>query len=182
MILISRWWLVGSTRWKMDSYLTDWVGLSWKWSIPKLCCLHLARLRFTRDAWRKAGGYPEWLSLTGEDTYFAAELKRCCPHWAFVPDAVVDWPAPANPVEYWRKIYNWSIGDGESGAFTQWYWWSLVRVGSVALSYPASSIGCPGGLAGWTDAPGHQLCLIVFAFFSAFMFVYTGDVPAAPQA
>ena len=131
-------------------------------------------IAFTKEAWRKVRGYPEWLTLTGEDTYFAAELKRCCAHWAFVPDAVVDWPAPANPGEYWRKIYNWSIGDGESGAFTQWYWWSLVRVGSMALvTLPAASVALVGWVAGLITLIT-ALLIVFFTFFSAFVFVYRG--------
>jgi glycosyltransferase involved in cell wall biosynthesis len=131
-------------------------------------------IAFTKSAWRKVGGYPEWLTLTGEDTYYAAELKRCCPLWAFVPDAVVEWPAPATPVEYWRKIYFWSIGDGESAAFTQWYWWSLVRVGSVVLvTLPAGMIA----LIGWWSGLVHlapALLIALFAFSSAFIYVYKG--------
>jgi glycosyltransferase involved in cell wall biosynthesis len=131
-------------------------------------------IAFTKEAWRKVRGYPEWLTLTGEDTYYAAELKRCCPFWAFVPDARVDWPAPENSRQYWSKIYNWSVGDGETGAFTQWYWWSLVRVGSVALvSVPAATIALVGWMAGlitWLPA----VLIALFAFTSAFVFVYRG--------
>ncbi|MBK8822575.1 MAG: glycosyltransferase [Anaerolineales bacterium] len=30
---------------------------------------------FTKSAWMRAGGYPEWLTFLGEDTYFALELN-----------------------------------------------------------------------------------------------------------
>ncbi len=70
---------------------------------------------FRREAWQQAGGYPEWLTLTGEDTYFALELKRFCPQWGFVPSAVVDWMGPSTLIEFWKKAYTWSIGNGESG-------------------------------------------------------------------
>ena len=72
-------------------------------------------IAFTKEAWRKAGGYPEWLTLTGEDTYFALELKRFCSHWAFVPSAIVDWYGPETWRELWKKAFYWSSGDGESG-------------------------------------------------------------------
>ncbi len=62
---------------------------------------------FTKSAWLRAGGYPEWLTLTGEDTYFALELKRYASRWAFVPSAVVDWMAPTSLSELWQKAYSY---------------------------------------------------------------------------
>ena len=90
-------------------------------------------IAFTREAWTAVGGYPEWLTLTGEDTWFALELRRFCERWAFVPDAVVEWDAPATMTEYWRKIHAWSTGDGESGVAAGLYWKSFRRAaGAVA--------------------------------------------------
>jgi|GEM_PF-231681 len=76
---------------------------------------------FTKSAWEKAGGYPEWLTLTGEDTYFALELKRYASRWAFVPSAVVDWMAPISLSELWKKAYSWTIGNGEAGIQSSLY-------------------------------------------------------------
>jgi hypothetical protein len=131
-------------------------------------------LAFLKTAWEKAGGYPEWLTLTGEDTYFAAELKRVCKRWAFVPEAVVEWIAPATPPEYWQKIYNWSLGDGESGAFTQWYWWSLVRLGSVLiLALPVFLVALLAWLLALISLP-LTLLLALAALLGAFFVVYSG--------
>lgn len=88
---------------------------------------------FVKSAWDAVGGYPEWLTLTGEDTYFALELQRTCHTGAFVPDAVVEWEAPSTPALYWRKVRSWSIGDGESGVHAQYYWRSGVRLMSAGL-------------------------------------------------
>jgi polysaccharide pyruvyl transferase WcaK-like protein len=85
-------------------------------------------LAFTRAAWESAGGYPEWLTRTGEDTYLALELKRYCSRWAFVPDAVVDWEAPASFRAYLRKLHGWAVGDGEAGLRGDHYWATLLRV------------------------------------------------------
>ncbi len=79
-------------------------------------------IAFTKDAWQLVRGYPEWLTLTGEDTYFALELKRCIHHWAFVPEAMVDWEAPNTLAAHWRKIAIWSSGDGETGVNAGVYW------------------------------------------------------------
>ena len=83
-------------------------------------------LAFTKDAWRQAGGYPEWLTLTGEDTYFALELKRFCTHWAFVPSAVVDWIGPLSWAEFWKKAYTWSTGNGVIG-YNAWLYRLTAR-------------------------------------------------------
>ena len=98
-------------------------------------------LAFSRVALEKAGGYPEWLTITGEDTYFDLELKFATRCWAFVPEAIVQWDAPTTPWSYWRKIFKWSFGDGEVGINTHTYRWALVKV-------IASSIGL-GGLIAW---------------------------------
>lgn len=82
-------------------------------------------LAFTKEAWEKAGGYPEWLTMTGEDTYFALELKRLCTHWAFVPDAVVDWDAPRTWWELWKKAFYWNVGNGEFG-FNAWLYRDIL--------------------------------------------------------
>ena len=85
-------------------------------------------IAFTKAAWEKVGGYPEWMTLTGEDTFFDLELKKACRHWAFVPEAVVWWQAPNSIREYWRKLRHWSVGDGESLSGASLYWHSLVRL------------------------------------------------------
>ena len=72
-------------------------------------------IAFTKALWRQAGGFPVWLTLTGEDTYFALELRKFSRRRAFVPDAVVVWFAPAGLRDYWKKVQLWSVGDGESG-------------------------------------------------------------------
>ncbi|MCK5644612.1 MAG: glycosyltransferase, partial [Gammaproteobacteria bacterium] len=81
---------------------------------------------FTRQAWEKAGGYPEWLTLTGEDTYFAWELKRFCPHWAFVPSAVVDWSGSNTWLGFLKKAYAWSVGNGELG-YNNWLYLQAAK-------------------------------------------------------
>lgn len=81
-------------------------------------------IAFTKSIWSKVNGYPEWLTLTGEDTYFALELRKVCRKSAFVPDAEVVWFAPKDKKDYWKKIYYWSMGDGESGLHASNYWYT----------------------------------------------------------
>lgn len=86
---------------------------------------------FTKQAWVSAGGYPEWLSLTGEDSYFDLELKLRTSHWAFVPDAVAYWEVPST---FWgsvKKAFAWSIGSGEVGMNTEGHRNLAVKIGFV---------------------------------------------------
>ncbi len=85
-------------------------------------------IAFTRAAWQAVGGYPEWVTLTGEDSLFDIELKKACRHWAFAAEAVVYWQAPSGLREYWHKLRNWSVGDGESLFGGRLYWHSLLRL------------------------------------------------------
>lgn len=85
-------------------------------------------IAFTRAAWEKVGGYPEWQTLTGEDSFFDIELKKACRHWAFAPHALVHWHAPNTLRDYWRKVRLWAVGDGESLFGARLYWHSLLRL------------------------------------------------------
>ena len=109
---------------------------------------------FRREAWQAVGGYPEWLTMTGEDTLFAIALKQQGGRWAFVPEATVRWMAPRTLGEFVRKMYRWSIGDGESGAHASTYWKYLlsnaVFSGVVLLALLALlSAGLVPGPLGW---------------------------------
>jgi glycosyltransferase involved in cell wall biosynthesis len=91
-------------------------------------------IAFTKTAWETVDGYPEWVTLTGEDSFFDIELKRACRHWAFSPEAIVYWQAPSSLREYWHKLRSWSVGDGESLFGGRLYWHSLLRLVFLLLS------------------------------------------------
>ncbi len=98
-------------------------------------------LAFRREAWEAVGGYPEWLTLTGEDTYFALELKRQGGKWAFVPEAVVEWEAPDSVPGYLSKMFRWSVGDGESGVHALYYWrWAVSTVAFLGMEVMALAV------------------------------------------
>ena len=88
-------------------------------------------ISFLKEAWEKVGGYPEWLSMTGEDTCFALELKRSTTLWAFVPEAVVQWIAPDTFMGALQKSFRWSTGDGEAGTNAQSYRWVLIKLSTL---------------------------------------------------
>ncbi len=101
-----------------------WLDLKYKQ--PQLILSPSVSIAFRKSAWEMIGGYPEWMTLTGEDTYFDLELKRSCRYWAFVPEALVDWEAPDTLWRHWKKIVSWSRGDGETGVNAQVYWHAFL--------------------------------------------------------
>ncbi len=78
-------------------------------------------IAFTKKIWKKINGFPEWLSYSGEDTYFDLELIRANAKWALVPDAQVVWDAPTSLKGVLKKLSSWASGDGESGTFYKKY-------------------------------------------------------------
>ena len=77
---------------------------------------------FQKKVWQEVGGYPEWLTLTGEDTFFDMELKQLGGKWAFVPEAIVEWYAPEKFIPYLVKLFNWATGDGEMKIRGDFFW------------------------------------------------------------
>lgn len=108
-------------------------------------------IAFTRQVWSEAGGYPEWLSLTGEDTLFDRELQRVGGTWAFVPEASVDWQAPPNFLAYCRKVFDWAQGDGESGLHAKYYWRYVLQL-SMVLAWTIALVLLAAFIVNWQIA------------------------------
>ena len=64
-----------------------------------------------KNAWRAAGGYPEWLAF-GEDMYFDITLKKLGYEIRFQPGAVVNWHLRSNIVSIFKQFFRYSSGDG----------------------------------------------------------------------
>jgi len=89
---------------------------------------------FQKKAWHEIGGYPEWLTLTGEDTLFDLKLKQLGGKWAFVPEAVVEWNAPKNYYSFIIKLFHWATGDGEMKNRGIFFWrYSLLLITTISL-------------------------------------------------
>ncbi|MCH7588316.1 MAG: polysaccharide pyruvyl transferase family protein [Chloroflexi bacterium] len=111
-----------------------WIGEKAKYElVPKISDIEVQSflpacrsIAFKKSVWEEVGGFAEWLTKTGEDTYFDLKLKHKARHWAFVPDARVIWHAPETLRGIWTKLSNWTAGDGESGAFAANYWSQMM--------------------------------------------------------
>jgi glycosyltransferase involved in cell wall biosynthesis len=114
---------------------------------------------FTRRAWSAVGGYPEWLTLAGEDTLFFIRLEDTAPS-ALARDAAVSWEHGTETLgQIYRVHRRNSIGSGEANMWPSRYaLLFLLYGGGIVLGVTATisrSIGLAallavGGLALWS--------------------------------
>ncbi|CAN5134250.1 glycosyltransferase family 2 protein [soil metagenome] len=79
-------------------------------------------IAFRKEAWEKVGGYPENLTMAGEDTLFDLNLKKAGYTFKFAPKAVVHWQPRSNLKAFWKQQFSYARGDGQ-------YWPQSVGYG-----------------------------------------------------
>ncbi len=79
-------------------------------------------MAFTKTIWKKAGGFPENLNDTAEDTIFNLNLLKAGAKFVVAKNAVVDWYMPENIFLFMKKVKNYAKGDAQSGI-----WWHPVK-------------------------------------------------------
>jgi hypothetical protein len=70
-------------------------------------------IAFTKYAWEKVGGYPEYLN-TCEDLVFAKKLKEKKIEFTVAKDALVYWPQRKNIFQAFIQFYSYAVGDGQA--------------------------------------------------------------------
>lgn len=87
---------------------------------------------FSKVAWKKAGGYPEWL-YAAEDTLFNVRMRQIGCRFIFCREAIVRW----RPRETWRALarqrINFSRGNARIGSDTAGYLINLRVHGIIVL-------------------------------------------------
>jgi glycosyltransferase involved in cell wall biosynthesis len=69
---------------------------------------------FKKTAWKKVGGYPEWLTLAGEDALFFVNLEREC-KCLISKSAIVFWEHGRETLhKIYRMFYVYGIGEAEA--------------------------------------------------------------------
>lgn len=68
---------------------------------------------FTRAAWEKVGGYPQWLDYC-EDLVFDLALKQAGCRFVFVPQASVAFRPRSSLRAFFRQYYRYARGDGKA--------------------------------------------------------------------
>jgi glycosyltransferase involved in cell wall biosynthesis len=113
---------------------------------------------FKKYAWQKAGGYPEWLTLSAEDTLFDLNLRKKDAKFALASNAIVYWKVRSNGRQLFRQYYNYARGDGEALLFPFRYGVSYALVG-ITILLVAFSVRFP------------SLWLIFVSFVAGFLWI-----------
>lgn len=96
---------------------------------------------FRKAAWKRAGGYPEWLDHA-EDSYFALQLKKSGCRFFFSPKASVRWRPRSTPRSFLVQYYRYAVGDGRAGLFKRTY---LPKILLFCLLALLAAAGPPAG-------------------------------------
>jgi glycosyltransferase involved in cell wall biosynthesis len=92
---------------------------------------------FTKDAWTRAGGYPEWLDYC-EDLLFDFAINEQRPDqptgFVWVPEAIVHFRPRTSLGQFWRQYYHYARGDGKADLWRKRH---LIRYATYLLVLPA---------------------------------------------
>jgi glycosyltransferase involved in cell wall biosynthesis len=88
---------------------------------------------FTKSAWRKAGGYPEWLDYC-EDLIFDFRLRRCAGDFGWAPEAVAYFRPRPSLKAFFVQYYRYARGDGKADL---WRMRHAVRYATYLVALPS---------------------------------------------
>lgn len=71
-------------------------------------------IAFRREAWAAVGGYPEWLTLTAEDSLFNCNLRATGLRFHYAPEAIVAWEVRSTLKAYLKMVYHYGYGWAEA--------------------------------------------------------------------
>lgn len=97
-------------------------------------------IAFTRDAFDRAGGYPEWLDI-GEDMYLNHRFRDAGLRMDFVPGAVARWRPRPTLGATWRQYFAYAEGDGLAGMHPQRHTLRFAAYGTLAYAVLARRRG-----------------------------------------
>jgi len=93
---------------------------------------------FTKEAWQRVAGYPEWLDYC-EDLIFNFKLRRAGYRFAWAPKAIVHFRPRRSLGDFFHQYYRYARGDGKANL---WFWRHLARY----TAYAVASLIVIGGL------------------------------------
>lgn len=104
-------------------------------------------IAFTKQAFEAVGGYPDWLTMWAEDSYFATRLRNESKRWVVAPDAIVYWESRKTWREVVKQAYRYGFGDGEAGLHSPNYvtdarilWRAFVMLAVLAALIAATLV------------------------------------------
>lgn len=130
--------------------------------LPSARSMALSRAIFTR-----CGGFPEYLTLAGEDSLFDYYLKSFVRRAVFVPEAEVRWFVPQTIGGYSRMLFRYARGDAEGGKlFWNHYRFLLSSFGRLGLDLAVMLPALYFSLAA-SGSPARAAALLVLVYCAA---------------
>lgn len=87
---------------------------------------------YTRESWKRVGGYPEWLDHS-EDVVFDLCLRALVGRFAWAPQAIVHFRPRQGLMDFFRQYQNYARGDGQADL---WRMRHAVRYATYVLALP----------------------------------------------
>jgi glycosyltransferase involved in cell wall biosynthesis len=116
---------------------------------------------FRREAWRRVGGYPEWLDYC-EDLVFDLALRRAGCQFAFAPRAIALFRPRRSMLAFFRQYFLYARGDGKAGLWARRhavrYATYIVAAAALWRRSPAAWL-LPLGVAAYMWLPYQRLGL-----------------------
>lgn len=108
-------------------------------------------MAYTKDVWRRAGGWPEWIRFS-EDTLFDMKLRQMGVCWKFVPDAVVRWQPRSTLRALAKQFYCYGTGRGHTQIGAPDFRYNLRNLGLLGFAvcigfFQPLALGLAGVLA-----------------------------------
>ena len=110
-------------------------------------------IAFRREAWERAGRYPEWTPFN-EDTVFDVALKRAGARFVFEPRAIVHWRPQGRPARIFRQFFRYARGDGLSGLWFGHYGKAYAEVIAAGVVIWLAAAFAPAWLWGLAALAG----------------------------
>lgn len=110
-------------------------------------------IAFRRDAFERAGGYPEWLGV-GEDMYLNHRFRDLYLEMRFVPDAVAFWRMRPGLASTFSQYLRYAEGDANAGMYPERHALRFAVYGALAWGltkrnpWVLGALGAAG--AAWT--------------------------------
>ncbi|MEI6288229.1 MAG: glycosyltransferase [bacterium] len=109
---------------------------------------------FTKDVWRRAGKYPEWLPIC-EDIFYDLRILKNKPKVFYIREPLAFWEARDNLKKFFLQLFRYTRGDGHANL---WFKRQLIRY----VVYSGSIIIL---LLSYFSNPYWLLLLVVGMFF-----------------
>lgn len=85
-------------------------------------------IAFRRQAWTSVGGYPEWLTLAGEDALFNLQLRLTGKKLLVNQSAIVHWEERPTAAAFFKLLYRNGFGAAEAQLYAPYFLRRLLIV------------------------------------------------------